>query len=548
MPLLRSRSSSSDSDSNSSGGNSDSGGGASNPFEVGGGLNQEQVDNLNKIANQDFVNRDAIREARDRGVNQAPSRGGDQPRPSNADSTPNDISSQLQRAREEALSIQKKVSQLKNKDKSNKPERDIVSSSRDVRQEEKQVDDQIRELEAPSPQTEALEQSTQNYMDLLNQQIEDSQAREEARVDSIRRDSEIAINETKTEQGREAATQRSSLVRSGGYLGESASALGALNNLAKTHRQEISVLQASKQSAITEAREAFSNSQSEIARVRAKQAIDFENTINDRRDTFFTQSLQVMQQKRQQESLELNRESARLSNAITRSQSIAPSILDNLSAIDDPELRDRAIAGYAEKYDIDKNILGSELERRESEEIANQLDLISTRALIRSRDRSNQPSGDGDGSDPEPRLPFDTDTGEFLDYSTEEGVQKGADRGETKASIRVWLDLNRPDMRKSTIDALIKSADFPADRKALEAILNTLTSVAKEQIEKAFDTDTLRRREGDRNILQLRKSELRIAKNDAAEVIENSGYKEKQKRYMLDQIENMEMKDINIDN
>jgi len=46
--------------SSSNGGNSDSGGGSSNTFEVGGELNQEQVDNLNKIASQDFVDRGSI--------------------------------------------------------------------------------------------------------------------------------------------------------------------------------------------------------------------------------------------------------------------------------------------------------------------------------------------------------------------------------------------------------------------------------------------------------------------------------------------------------
>ena len=46
--------------SSSNRGNSDSGGGSSNTFEVGGELNQEQVDNLNKIASQDFVDRGSI--------------------------------------------------------------------------------------------------------------------------------------------------------------------------------------------------------------------------------------------------------------------------------------------------------------------------------------------------------------------------------------------------------------------------------------------------------------------------------------------------------
>ena len=134
-------------------------------------------------------------------------------------------------------------------------------------------------------------------------------------------------------------------------------------------------------------------------------------------------------------------------------------------------------------------------------------------------------------------VPVDPDTGELIDYTTVEGIKRAAELGEPKVDVRRWLDQNAKGLQKSTIDALIGSAVWAEDTRDQEIIKENLNSIAKEEVERVFDKRFFRGED----------KELEQAKKDAMQVISDSRYKESQKRYLISQIENMTLNDIEID-
>lgn len=377
--------------------------------------------------------------------NQAPSTGGEQPRPSDVNTNPNNnFANTLQEALEEAKRIQAKVQELKNAPDNKSNEQDMVSSSREVRQGEKEVGDQISNLETPNPGLERLNDAYESYNDILESQYEDMVAREERRVKSIESDFAAQQADLEDEQDTEAAQTRSSLIRSGGYLGESASAVGVLRNLSKTHRSEVSALEAKKQTAITEAREAFADNQTEIATAMAQSAIDLESEIQNRRTEFFDQSLSIIQEKRQQESSQLLNEGRKLDNALTRAESIAPTLVSRLDMIDDPQLQDEIIQGYSEKYGIDRETLESQIKTQRAKELADALDNANTRSIMANRG--------SDGSDDD-----NSDAGALIKDYLEE--YKSASDEELRTALLTAKDEGELDVGVSTINAYIDSRD-----------------------------------------------------------------------------------------
>lgn len=331
--------------------------------------------------------------------NVPPSEGGEQPSPEDVDSA-STIGQQIEKARQEALQIQEELksqaSQVREEEGSADPGSGLTASSRESRQRDERARRQVETLTAPDSGVASARNAYENVLNTLDQQMDQVDQRAEMRTAEIAQSQNQEIRETEQTQEREEARTRSNLIRSGGYLGGSASSQAVLKRMSDTHRQEIASLEAQKASAISEAQRAFMQERSTLAREMAQQAANMEQTINQRRQQFFDNVLQISQEKRQQEQLELDEETQKLNNAQTRAKQLAPSILDNVESLEDEDAKQEAIQGYAEKYDIDEAILRGHVEERRSTELANQLDRQNTRSLIRSRRQEMLDSEDGD--------------------------------------------------------------------------------------------------------------------------------------------------------
>lgn len=126
--------------------------------------------------------------------------------------------------------------------------------------------------------------------------------RRKEQVDSINRQFDITKTGTESAQKNEMGATNTGLVRMGGYLGESGSAQGVINNLGEKQRLEISALEAKRQDAIQTAQNAINDKQFALAQSKANDIKSLEKEINDRKNTFFNQVLNLTQENRAQET------------------------------------------------------------------------------------------------------------------------------------------------------------------------------------------------------------------------------------------------------
>lgn len=89
------------------------------------------------------------------------------------------------------------------------------------------------------------------------------------------------------QQRKETGSTSAGIARAGGYLGFSGSSQGVLINLAETHRAEMSGLEAKRQAALQEARNAYEEKQFAAAQQRYKEAKEYENESYQRQQDYF---------------------------------------------------------------------------------------------------------------------------------------------------------------------------------------------------------------------------------------------------------------------
>lgn len=220
----------------------------------------------------------------------------------------------------------------------------IVSSSDRVVAGENATKNTVAGLTAPDPNGEAVKAASDAYIKLLQDQQAQLETRRQADLTGIGLQFDEAKRQAGIQQEKEKATTATALQRMGGYLGGSVSAVGALNNLAQTHQQEISALEAKKASAIQTANNAINEKQFALAQAMAKEAKDVAVEIADRRDKFFAQSLQLVQEQRQQDEFQKTQFEDKLKNLSI----IDPANIDeqSLAEIDDFY----GIKGFAKNY------------------------------------------------------------------------------------------------------------------------------------------------------------------------------------------------------
>lgn len=177
-----------------------------------------------------------------------------------------------------------------------------VADSSGVTAEEQRLKTQLAQLGygANDPYIAEQQRVNEQQQALLTQQLDSYERQRKEQESSIGLQFDSAIANAKDEQEKELASNVVGLARIGGYLGGSASAAGALNNLNQKHRAEIAKLENEKVSAIQTARNAINEKQYALAMKQLEAAQNFSKLINDRNKDMFNSYIQLSQENRSQ--------------------------------------------------------------------------------------------------------------------------------------------------------------------------------------------------------------------------------------------------------
>lgn len=178
----------------------------------------------------------------------------------------------------------------------------FIASSDPSRNAESDLTSYIKNLLSnPTTSTSATDASKNviDSYDAYNQKLE---AQRQAQIDSINRAADISKTQTENAQVNEAGATNAGLIRAGGYLGNSSSAQGVMNNLGERHRLELAALDAKRNDAIQAAQTAIDDKQFQLAQAKANEIKGLEKEINDRKNTFFNQVLNLTQEVRNQDT------------------------------------------------------------------------------------------------------------------------------------------------------------------------------------------------------------------------------------------------------
>lgn len=229
----------------------------------------------------------------------------------------------------------------------------IVSSSAPVVQDERNTTNTIKGLNVPDPSVESARAASDAYMKLIDDQVKALEERRKSEIEGINKSFDDTKVKTEDAQTREKGTTNVALMRTGGYLGTQISGVGVLNNLAQTHRQEISALEGKRAAAIQAANNAITDKQFALAKEKAQEVKDLDKEINTRRNKFFDQTLSLSQENRLEES-------SNLKNSLDRVEKMGPTILASIEGMDAGQARD-FILNMSKDLGIDANLLLGEV-------------------------------------------------------------------------------------------------------------------------------------------------------------------------------------------
>lgn len=236
----------------------------------------------------------------------------------------------------------------------------VVSSSDPVSTKEKQTKLTVKGLSVPSTAEAQARKASSDYMKTLDDYSKYLQERVEKRTKSIEDDYAGQSSDLKDKQAREYGSFNADLTRVGGYLGTQISGVGALQNLAKTHSAQMGALEVKKQSAIQEAEDAINDKLFAVAESKAKEAKDIAKTINDMRQQFFSNSLALIQEQRQQEEHEWTMQTQ-------KSDRYAITVSETIKGMDDEQAA-AYLQGAAKDLGVDPNILAASVNKIQYDE------------------------------------------------------------------------------------------------------------------------------------------------------------------------------------
>ncbi len=248
----------------------------------------------------------------------------------------------------------------------------IVSSSDPVVNEEKNITNTVNGLSVPSLSTQSAQAASDSYLNLIDEQQKALELRRQAQIEGINKQFEDAKVSTEDAQNRETGTTNVALQRVGGYLGTQISGVGVLNNLATTHRAEIASLEAKKAAAIQAANSAIDDKQFGFASMKAQEIKSIEADINDRRNKFFDQSLDLIKEQRAQEAEQRQQDQYLFKKSLDIVDRVAPTIVEALQGFDNEKDASAYLLAAAKDYGVDPDLLLGEAnkimaERRQEE-------------------------------------------------------------------------------------------------------------------------------------------------------------------------------------
>lgn len=246
------------------------------------------------------------------------------------------------------------------------PTSNIVSSSDSAVTNEKNTINTVKQLGAVDPATDSATKASEEYMKTLESQMSELEKRRADEVKQINDQFDATQRSTEDAQMRETGTTNVALQRVGGYLGTQISAVGVLNNMATAHRAEISSLQVKRAAAIQEANNAISDKEFELAKAKAQEVKDLDKTINDRRNKFFDQSMQIISEQRLQDQAAETKRQNQFKNSLDTIERVAPTILEDIQSMS-PEEAQKYLAGAAKELQLDPNMLAGEVNKLSGE-------------------------------------------------------------------------------------------------------------------------------------------------------------------------------------
>jgi hypothetical protein len=185
------------------------------------------------------------------------------------------------------------------------------------------------------------------------QALKVQQTQQEAQIQS---DFESALANAKTGQEKELATNIVSLARIGGYLGGSASSVGAINTLTAQHRAEQAQLETKKQQALAIARTAISEKQFNLAKEKAAEARQYSTDIENRRNKFFEQTMALTKENREASKYQTEEADRILDKYVDSGTEIPPEALSILSTTlgTSPETLANLVKAKKDSNELDK--------------------------------------------------------------------------------------------------------------------------------------------------------------------------------------------------
>lgn len=174
----------------------------------------------------------------------------------------------------------------------------ITSTSAPVVAEETKTAADVTKAWSEEPVAKSLFEQDQANLAARMKALEERRINEEAAINAQFAEKTRRTGEAQTA---EKGTFTSTLARIGGYLGESASATGAMVNLNQQHQYQLNDLESKRASAVQEAKNAIDDKQFDLARLKSNEAKDYVKEIARSKQEFFSNAMAITQEGRQQD-------------------------------------------------------------------------------------------------------------------------------------------------------------------------------------------------------------------------------------------------------
>lgn len=214
--------------------------------------------------------------------------------------------------------------------------------------------------------TTANAKAHQDYLDMIKTQTDALEARRTNEINNINNSFDSTKTQLKDTQAHEVGTFSATLQRIGGYLGDSASASGAMINLNQKHTYEINDLEAKRQAALQAAKTAVDDKEFQLAQAKVQEAKDYAKQIQDSKQTYFDNAIKIMNT---QSSQAAAANTATKNKLDTLSTAVIPHLVDQLNTTTDPKAKEALIQTYADNYGFDTNTINSLVNNYKQEQI-----------------------------------------------------------------------------------------------------------------------------------------------------------------------------------